>query len=235
MATAHWPPQAKRAVARLDWILVGAIVAYLLANVPFLTAWPAVNGDEGREMNTFWVNSGIDPSARTLDPVFQHDPLYKGGLQGLSTAISFRLFGLGLFQGRAVSLVWGGLLLWVTYLAGRRLYGPAAGGIAVLFLAVSKPFLVSSHIVRPDVVVATLVVFAIYCALRGLQEGPRYWHLLAGLALGLSFDVHPNTLAFMPLVGLFYLGRYGRRAFVAPEAWLFAGGIAVGLAALALR
>jgi 4-amino-4-deoxy-L-arabinose transferase-like glycosyltransferase len=127
-----------------------------------------------------------------------------------------------------VSLVWGGLLLWVTYLAGRRLYGPAAGGIAVLFLAVSEPFLVSSHIVRPDVVVATLVVSAIYCTLRGLQEGPRFWHLLAGLALGLSFDVHPNTLAFMPLVGLFYLARYGRRAFAAPEAWLFAGGIAVG-------
>ncbi|MDP8922331.1 MAG: glycosyltransferase family 39 protein, partial [Chloroflexota bacterium] len=193
-----------------------------------LTAWPPVNGDEGREMNAFWVHSGVDPSARTLDPVFEHDPLYKGGLQGLSTAISFRLFGLGLFQGRIVSLVWGGLLLWVTYLAGRRLYGPAAGGIAVLFLAVSHPFLVSSHIVRPDIVVATLVVFAVYCALRGLQEGGRDWHLLAGLMLGLSFDVHPNTLAFMPLVGLFYLARYGRRAFVAPEAWLFAGGIAIG-------
>ena len=32
-----------------------------------------------------------------LDPVFRHDPLYKGGLQGLTTGISFRVFGLGLW------------------------------------------------------------------------------------------------------------------------------------------
>ena len=227
-ARAHWRPTAKRAAAWTDWLLVGSIVVYLLANVRFLVAWPAVNGDEGREMNAFWVASGIDPSARSLDPIFQHDPLYKGGLQGLSTAISFRLFGFGLFQGRAVSLVWGGLLLWFTFLAGRRLYGPAAGAIAVLCLAVSQPFLVSSHIVRPDVVVAALVMAAMYCALRGLQEGGRVWHLLAGLVLGLSFDVHPNTLAFMPMIGLCYLLRFGRRAFLAAESWLLAGGIAIG-------
>ena len=72
MTTAHWPPAAKRAAARSDWLLVGAIVVYLLANLPFLVAWPAVNGDEGREANAFWVASGVDPSAQTLDPVFQH-------------------------------------------------------------------------------------------------------------------------------------------------------------------
>ena len=101
LATAHWPPAAKRAAARSDWLLVGAIVVYLLANLPFLVAWPAVNGDEGREANAFWVASGVDPSAQTLDPVFRHDPLYKGGLQGLTTGVSFRLFGLGTVPGAA--------------------------------------------------------------------------------------------------------------------------------------
>jgi hypothetical protein len=228
LAKAHRPLIAKRAATWVDWLLVGAIVVYLLANIPFLVAWPAVNGDEGREMNAFWVASGIDPSARSLDPIYRHDPLYKGGLQGLSTALSFRLFGFGLFQGRIVSLVWGGLLLWFTFLAGRRLYGAAAGAIGVLFLAVSKPFLVSSHIVRPDVVVAALVMAALYCALRGLQDGGRGWHVLAGLVLGLSFDVHPNTLAFVPLVGLCYLLRFGRRALVTRESWLFAAGLVLG-------
>lgn len=212
----------------MDWLLVGAIGVYLLANAPFLVAWPAVNGDEGRELNAFWVASGIDPSARNLDPIFRHDPLYKGGLQGASTALSLRLFGFGLFQGRVVSLVWGGLLLWATFLVGRRMYGPAAGAVAVLLLAVSQPFLVSSHIIRPDIVVATLVMAALYCALRGLQEGGRVWHLAAGLLLGLSFDVHPNTLGFMPAVALCYLVRFGRRAFVVPESWVFAGGILIG-------
>lgn len=228
MAGAHRPSAAKRAVTWTDWLLVGAIAAYLLANVPFLVAWPAVNGDEGREMNAFWVASRIDPSATNLDPIFRHDPLYKGGLQGLSTAISFRVLGFGLFQGRVVSLIWGGLLLWTTFLAGRRLYGPAGAAIAVLLLAVSEPFLVSSHIVRPDIVVAALVMAALYCALRGLQDGGALWHLAAGLLLGLSFDVHPNTVAFMPMVGLCYLLRFGRRVLVSRGSWLFAGGIALG-------
>jgi hypothetical protein len=207
LATALWPLAAKRAAARSDWLLVGAILIYLFANLPYLTSWPAVNGDEGREANAFWVASGVDPSAQTLDPIFRHDPLYKGGLQGLTTGISFRFFGLGLWQGRVVSLVWGGLLLVAVFLAGRRLYGPAAGTIAVLFLAVSQPWLVSSHIIRPDIVVATLVIAALYCALRGVQDGARAWSLLAGLLMGLSFDVHPNTLAFMPMVGFVYLAR----------------------------
>jgi 4-amino-4-deoxy-L-arabinose transferase-like glycosyltransferase len=228
LANAHWPPAAKRAATWMDWLLAGAIVVYLLANTPFLVAWPAVNGDEGRELNAFWVASGIDPSARTLDPIFQHDPLYKGGLQGLSTAVSFRVLGFGLFQGRVVSLIWGGLLLWFTFLAGRRLYGAGAASVAVLIVAVSQPFLVSSHIIRPDIVVAALVMAALYCALRGLQDGGRAWHLIAGLILGLSFDVHPNTIAFMPMVGLCYLLRLGRRAFTSAEAWLFLGGIAIG-------
>ena len=116
----------------------------------------------------------------------------------------------------------------MTFLAGRRLYGPAAGYIAVLFLAASQPWLVSSHIIRPDIVVATLVMAGLYCALRGLQEGGRPWHLLAGLCLGLSFDVHPNSLAFMPMIGLCYVSRYGWRAVLKRDAWLYVAGIGIG-------
>ena len=87
------------------------------------------------------------------------------------------------------------------------LYGPATGYIAVVFLAASQPWLVSSHIIRPDIVVATLVMAGLYSALRGIQDGSRPWHLLAGLCLGLSFDVHPNSLAFMPLVADSAVGR----------------------------
>ncbi|MCC7372239.1 MAG: glycosyltransferase family 39 protein [Chloroflexi bacterium] len=228
MATAHWPLAAKRAAARSDWLLVGAIVIYLCANLPYLVSWPAVNGDEGREANAFWVASGVDPSAQTLDPVFKHDPLYKGGLQQFTVGLSFRVFGLGLWQGRLVHLIWGGLLLIAVFLAGRRLYGPTAGAVAVLFLALSQPWLVSAHIIRPDIVVATLTMAAVYCALRNVQDGGRGWSLLAGLLMGLSFDVHPNSLAFMPMVGFVYLAKYGWRGVLKRDAWLYVAGIGLG-------
>lgn len=217
-----------RVAAQGDWLLVGAIVIYLLMNIPVLDSWPPVKGDEGREANAIWVSSGVDPSARRLDPIAAHDPLYGGGLQGLTTGISFRLLGVGVFSGRLVSLVWGGALLWLTFLAGRRLHGPTAAHVAVLFLAVSEPWLISSHIIRPDIVVATLVMAGLYCTQRGLQDDARPWHLLAGLCLGLSFDVHPNSLAFMPMVGLCYLGRSGWRGFLRRDAWLYVAGIVIG-------
>ena len=89
-------------------IFVGALIAtglYLACFVPSLLNWPPVNGDEGRELNAFWVTSGIDPTATTLDPTYGHDPLYKGGLQGWTTALSFRMFGFSLWAGRIVSML----------------------------------------------------------------------------------------------------------------------------------
>lgn len=231
MAIAPWPPVYQRPAAWIDWLLAAAIASYLLfVHVPLLTAWPPVNSDEGREANAFWVGCGVDPSARTLDPIYQHDPLYKGGLQGLTTCISFRTLGFGLFQGRLVSIVWAGALVWFTYLAGRRLYGVGPAISAAILLVVSQPFLVSSHIIRPDIMVAALVMGALYSALRGLTDGGRVWHFAAGLLLGLSFDVHPNTLAFMPLVGMAYVMRYGARFLATRDAWIFVAGLSLAAA-----
>jgi 4-amino-4-deoxy-L-arabinose transferase-like glycosyltransferase len=219
-------------VRRNDLLVFGgvliAVVLYLLYFIPTLLAWPPVNGDEGRELNAFWVASGIDPSARSLDPTYGHDPLYKGGLQGWTSALSFRLFGLSLWSGRIVSMVWGAVLLVGVFLLGRRMFGTAAGVIGMVLVAMSQPFLVSTHIVRPDVVVAALVVLALYLAESGVHRDAWPLHVGAGLLLGLSFDVHPNTIAFMPMVGLVYLIQYGRRVITARSAWLFLGGIGIG-------
>ena len=199
------PPAARSFTAvRIDLVAFLAIIAFLAANVPYLEAWPTAHNDEGRELNAFWVAAGVDPQARGLDPEFGRDPLYKGGLQGLSVGLMLRVAGLGLLQGRLVSLAWGGLLLALAFLVGRRLYGPTGGAVAAICLAVSRPFLVAAHMVRPDIVLAAMLAAACYLALRGVQERAGWANLGAGLVLGLALDVHLNALAFMPLVGLIY-------------------------------
>jgi hypothetical protein len=219
-------------VRRNDLIALGgafaAVALYLAYFIPSILVWPPVNGDEGRELNAFWVASGIDPSARALDPEYGHDPLYKGGLQGWTSALSFRLFGLSVWSGRIVSMLWGAVLLVGVFLLGRRLSGTMAGVIGMVLVAMSQPFLVSTHIVRPDIVVAALVVFALYLAESGVRRDAWPLHLLAGLLLGLSFDVHPNTIAFMPMVGLVYVIRYGKQVVRSRSVGIFLGGIAIG-------
>jgi hypothetical protein len=212
-------------------IFVGALIAtglYLACFVPSLLNWPPVNGDEGRELNAFWVTSGIDPTATTLDPTYGHDPLYKGGLQGWTTALSFRMFGFSLWAGRIVSMFWGGLLLFSVFLLGWRMFGVVAAAIAALLLAVSQPFLVSTHIVRPDIVVAALLVLSLLFAQSDLAGRRAISHVFSGLMLGLAFDVHPNTVAFMPMVGLVYLFRFGPRFLLKRDTWLFVSGIVLG-------
>lgn len=239
------PPAVRTlATVRADLLAFLAIAIFLLVNLPYLEAWPTAHNDEAREMNAFWVASGSDPLARSLDPEFGPDPLYKGGLQGLSVGLAFRASGLGLFQARLVSLVWGGLLLALVFLVGRRLYGPLEGALAAFFLALSRPFLVASHTVRPEIVLAAMLVAACLLALRGVQEEKWWGNLAAGLLLGLALDVHLNALAFVPLVGLVYLAgsgipwrgrrtepdlRLGSRRDARPRFLFFVLGFAAGL------
>jgi 4-amino-4-deoxy-L-arabinose transferase-like glycosyltransferase len=222
------PPLARSfAAVRIELVVFAAIVAFLAANLPYLQAWPTAHNDEARELNAFWIASGADSQARPLDPEFGPDPLYKGGLQGFTVGLALRLAGLGLFQGRFVSLVWGGVLLMLVYLVGHRLYGPLAGALAALFLAISSPFLLASHMVRPDIVLAAMLAAALYLELRAIQERRTWMHLAAGLVLGLALDVHLNAIAFMPLVGLVYVARVSR-FWRDRGAHLFAAGAALG-------
>src|SRR5258707_1140490 len=81
---------------------------------------------------------GRPPSAPCLDPFSGRAPLNKGGLQGLSVATPSRLAGLSLANARLVPSAWGGLLLVAAFLAGRRLFGPAAGAVGAALLAASQ-------------------------------------------------------------------------------------------------
>lgn len=223
------PPAIRSfAAVRIDLLASLAIIALLVANLPYLEVWPTVHNDEAREMNAFWVAAGIEPGARGMDPEFGADPLYKGGLQGLTVGLMFRVAGLGLFQGRLVSLAWGGLLLGLIFVIGRRLYGPLGGGIALLSLAISRPFLVGSHMVRPDIVLAAMLAAAFYLALRGVQERQGWASLAAGLTVGLALDVHLNAIAFLPLIGLVY-AAYLPRFWRARPTLLFCSGLGLGL------
>jgi hypothetical protein len=224
----------------LDMAVIALVVAYVVVLMPGLTRWPPLINDEGREANLFWAASGTDPTAERMNAYRGFATWGNGGLQGATAAAIFRLFGVGVFQARLTSLLWGGLLLLMVYWLGRRYWGRAVGLAAAVLLAVSNPFLVGTHTLRPDVQVVTMVLAALLLAERSLDAAarrPLLWAFLAGLVLGLVEDTHPNGLAFFPLVGLVYPLRQGWRDFLRRrEAWVFVGGIvAAALYYLAVR
>lgn len=94
----------------------------------------------------------------------------------------------------ALTPLTGALLVWLTFVAGRHLGGPAAGAMAALLVAVSPPMLY--QVVQPmnDVTTAALWM-AVFSAILG-----RHW-TLAGMCCGLALLVRPNLLPLAAVAG----------------------------------
>ncbi|MGE3272959.1 MAG: glycosyltransferase family 39 protein, partial [Chloroflexota bacterium] len=170
-------------------IAVALLVAvYLVLLMPGLTRWPPFINDEGREANLFWAAARVDPTAERMNAHRGFSTWGNGGLQGATAAAIFRIFGLGVFQARLTSLLWGGLLLLVIYWLGRRYWNRAVGVAAAAMMSVSNPFLVATHTLRPDVQVVVIVLGALLLAERSLDattRRPLVFAFLGGLLLGL--------------------------------------------------
>ena len=224
----------------LDLAVVALVLAYTIVLMPGLTRWPPLINDEGREANLFWVASGADPAAERMNAYRGFSTWGNGGLQGATAAVIFRLGSVGVFQARLTSLIWGGLLLLVVYWLGRRYWNRSVGLAAATLLAISNPFLVATHTLRPDIQVVTMILGSLLLTERSVDRAARrpiVTAFLGGLLLGLVVDTHPNGAAFFPLVGLVYPLRLGWRSFLRRRVtWIFlAGMIAAALYYLSVR
>jgi 4-amino-4-deoxy-L-arabinose transferase-like glycosyltransferase len=193
---------------RLEALLVvGLVVAWLAILLPTLSRFPPINNDEGREANLYWVAAGIEPGAQRIN-AYRISPTWgTGGLQGATAAALFKLFdnlhlpATLVFQARLSSLLWGGALLLATYWIGRLYWGRAVGLASLVLLAVSNPFLLGTHTLRPDVQIVTLALVALALTEYGLSRGRAWPAVTAGIVLALGWDTHMNTLALVGFVG----------------------------------
>ncbi|HEY3390446.1 MAG TPA: glycosyltransferase family 39 protein [Prolixibacteraceae bacterium] len=148
----------------------------------------------------------------------------------LPYAISFKLFGLGLFQARIVSFFFGVILLIAIFFVGWINYGKMTGILAALILSLSQPFIYSSHLARQDIILAAMVVIAYGLSLYALRTEKWWAHLLSGLILGFSIDVHENAALFIPGLAVVYLFNYQSVLIRKRGTWLVAIGGLIGIA-----
>jgi 4-amino-4-deoxy-L-arabinose transferase-like glycosyltransferase len=194
-------------------LALGALLAYFVVlTARHLTVVPPIFEDEpwfgsvGLKLATdgvlgsdmFAGHYGMERRYYAIPPVA---PMLLGG--------AFRLAGFGLLQLRLETAVLGAMTLLLTYVVGRRLFGPTVGVLAVAFLLLVRMdpelrfsptgilFLDWSRIARYDMPVPVFGLLAIltYLAARdGAREGgrARVWLLygLAGALAGLSSLSH---------------------------------------------
>ena len=221
--------------AAVSWLALAVPLAAALALGLFsLLRTPAPFIDEVWFANRTWgfVQTGLNFG--TLDEgVWDHFDGYWTYFPWLPTyfvSLAFKWFGLSLFSLRVTSLAFGLLLLVALYAIAARLGGRRLAVLTVVLVSLSRAFVYSSHLGRPDIMGAAFGFGAI--ALYVCERSARWpvMTALAGFAVGLALDTHPFGSIYGPMIALLLLIDYGWRALLTRRLWAFALGGAAGLA-----
>lgn len=201
-------------------LLAAACLLLLLQSVILIhTRWVE---DESWLSNEAWT---LVQEGTVRMPIFPADPRFSGDVTlpvyTRVEAASFALFGLGIPQARLVSALFVLGVVFVVFFLGREIGGPWCGGLAALLAGTDTFLIVAARTARPEAVTAFLCWLALLFCYRAVQRHSVKWAFAAGIACGLGLMCHPLTLAFMGIIGLFFLMRYRWGVFREPLVWVF--------------
>ncbi len=168
----------------------------------------------------------------------------------LLVALSFKLFGFGVWQARLVSVLCGWLALMLMFQLGRLLYGVRVGLLAATLLATLRLGLIPgtsgvavidfARVIRYDIMVPVFVLAACCCFVWALQRSEigndkqaLRWvsagYLASGLLAGLATLTHVYGAFVVPLLGAVLLWHRGLRVMRCSAPYLIACGFGLGL------
>ena len=147
-------------------------------------------------------------------------PVYFLTLSGF-----YKVFGLGLLQGRAFNLITAVITLLMVYLIGRRMFDWRIGLIAVLMLVSDVLFFERSRMLRDDFAAGMFALGAFYLYEIAEERKRGVLYFLSGLAIGAGLMCHLNMLYMVGAICLLMLMRHGFRLFASRKPYLFGLGV----------
>ncbi|MEO9221171.1 MAG: glycosyltransferase family 39 protein, partial [Mycobacteriaceae bacterium] len=102
-------------------------------------------------------------------------------------ALSTRLFGLSSWSILVPQALEGVATVGVLYATVARRFGPAAGLLSGLVLALTPVAALMFRFNNPDALLTLLMVAAVWALLRGVEDGRARWLVLTGMLIGLGF------------------------------------------------
>jgi len=122
-----------------------------------------------------------------ITPTLTGEPFFdKPAFHNWLVALAFVVFGFTEFAARLPNAMLGLGCVLVTYLLGRRLYGPGAGFLGAVVLATTVEFLVLSRTIMHDMSLAFFVTLGLTLWFVGYSKDgtERRWFLLSYAAFG---------------------------------------------------
>ncbi|MFN6944604.1 MAG: ArnT family glycosyltransferase [Cytophagaceae bacterium] len=144
--------------------------------------------------------------------LFLHGPLYY-----LMGAISFKLFGFGVFQFRIINFLFGLALIFLTARLFRSQYKASDLSIPLFLLAtfLLDPFTnLVLHEGRMDLVAMFFIIACIFILLKGLEGYPKIYFLFSGLYGVLGVLTSPRPAFILAIVLLIFMVSAFRQGFL---------------------
>ncbi|MBF6357349.1 glycosyltransferase family 39 protein [Nocardia higoensis] len=218
-------PRLRREYVLLALLLVGTTVAYLynLSANGWANAFYSAAVQAGSESwKAFFFGSSDAANSITVD---------KPPASLWPMALSARLFGLNSWSMLVPQVLLGVGSVALLWAAVRRVFGPAAGLLAGLVLAVTPVAALMFRFNNPEALLIFLMVAAAWAMTRAVADGRWRWLVLTGAFIGFGFLAKQlQVLLVVPALALTYLvagpPRLGKRL-----AQLFAAGAAMVVAA----
>jgi 4-amino-4-deoxy-L-arabinose transferase-like glycosyltransferase len=162
-------------------LLAGTAVLYLwgLSNNGWANAFYSAAAQAGsRSWKAFFFGSSDAGNWITVDK----PPL---SLWPMDAAV--RIFGLNPWSVLVPQALMGVATVGVVYATVRRWFGPVAGLLSGLFLALTPVAALMFRFNNPDSLLTLLMAIAAYTALRAVEDDRLRWYVLTGVAIGLGF------------------------------------------------
>lgn len=137
----------------------------------------------------------------------------------------YKVFGLGLLQGRAFNLITAVVTLLMVYLIGRRMFDWRAALIAVLMLGSDVLFFERSRMLRDDFAAGMFALGAFYLYEIAEERKRGILFFASGLAAGAALMCHLNMLYMVGAICLLMLMRHGLRLLASKKLYVFALGV----------
>jgi 4-amino-4-deoxy-L-arabinose transferase-like glycosyltransferase len=130
--------------------------------------------------------------------------------------LSARVFGLSSWSMLAPEAIGGALTVLLLFFAVKRTFGPVAGLIAAVAMALTPVAVVMFRYNNPDALLTLLLVASAWAAIRALDRGRLRWLLLSAALVGLAFNTKDlQAYIVLPALVITYFlfgpGGLGRR------------------------
>ncbi|MEK7287850.1 MAG: glycosyltransferase family 39 protein [Elusimicrobiota bacterium] len=190
------------------WIFWAAWILFFLYSFWMLDKFPVAFVDDVifTEPSLTFLRQGHFGST-VMPPIYGLDQtnVVYGRIFFLINSAIFALLGYNLFTIRLLPFMAGVWLFCLTYKMGRRLFNPPVACWAATLLALSHNFFLASHIGRPDVLVACLVMLTSHLGLNAVESGKTRTFFWSALTASLSLDTLPTGLVATALLGAIFL------------------------------